>query len=485
MANYVKFIRGTPQAYKNLAPNYDADTLYFICEKDDDDGALYLGAKLIASGENDNDAFTLNGLKDVVLSEIGEKHILIYDTQKKAWVNIDLNDVIMEFVGATAHSSGVAGLVPAPAAGKTNLFLRSDGTWAEIDVLTTGSNHVFSVENKSDKHEDLIKQATLGIDLLSGDIFVIKDNLINDKYQHTAYSYNGSQWVALDGNYSAENVYFTEDFIFTENVGTIEIPTSGSIVVPAAGLNAKEFLTNIFKKEKNPETERPRAYIDLVMSQNLYEVGSIVCPKYSIEFDQGSYSYNNETGVVPSYTITDSFGNFSNEPIGELPEFIAEDNTNYEISATVNYSDGIVPNTNLGNVYPEGQIKAGEIKDIKSDAIKGYRNCFYGAFSEKVELNSDNIRTLLSTNNFTKSGDIIEIPIEKGAMRVVIAYPETIQDISSIKDLNAFNTEIISSFDCLFTDVAGANNYLPIKYKIYILDYAFGASRDNIYRVTL
>jgi hypothetical protein len=37
-------------------------------------------------------------------------------------------------VGATASSSGLAGLVPAPGQGAANRFLRSDGNWVEITV---------------------------------------------------------------------------------------------------------------------------------------------------------------------------------------------------------------------------------------------------------------------------------------------------------------------------------------------------------------
>jgi hypothetical protein len=33
----------------------------------------------------------------------------------------------------------------------------------------------------------------------------------------------------MDGNYNAENVYFSKNMIFTEPVGTITIPSSGRI----------------------------------------------------------------------------------------------------------------------------------------------------------------------------------------------------------------------------------------------------------------
>jgi hypothetical protein len=32
----------------------------------------------------------------------------------------------------------------------------------------------------------------------------------------------------MDGNYNAENVYFSKDFVFTESIGTINVGESGS-----------------------------------------------------------------------------------------------------------------------------------------------------------------------------------------------------------------------------------------------------------------
>jgi hypothetical protein len=50
----------------------------------------------------------------------------------------------------------------------------------------------------------------------------------------------------MDGNYSADNVYFKSDFTFTENVGTVVIPDSGSTIVEATGKNVTEFLSSLF-----------------------------------------------------------------------------------------------------------------------------------------------------------------------------------------------------------------------------------------------
>lgn len=143
MARYVKFMQGSPKAYKALAKK-DGDTLYFIHEQGALDGALYLGSKLIA-GEDNLSSSSIDALADVLISEnIEINSILAYDEQEKKWVNKNIFDIFQPFVGATELSSGVAGLVPAPVKGKTNLFLRSDGTWAIPPAGGDGNGYITS-----------------------------------------------------------------------------------------------------------------------------------------------------------------------------------------------------------------------------------------------------------------------------------------------------------------------------------------------------
>ena len=56
-----------------------------------------------------------------------------------------LKSDIGAMTGATASASGTMGLVPAPASGKQNYFLRGDGTWAFLEGTTytidTGDNN--------------------------------------------------------------------------------------------------------------------------------------------------------------------------------------------------------------------------------------------------------------------------------------------------------------------------------------------------------
>ncbi len=165
MAQYVKFMRGSSQAF-NLLTKKDTDTLYFIYDNEDE-GCLYLGDRLIAGG--DIGSTSIDALKDVLISEgITNNSLLVYENG--LWVNKPIDHVVSVFIGSTENSTGVAGLVPAPPKDQPNLFLRSDGTWAVIEV----GDELIINENVFVQHEngtlDLLgfESATPGAQLQKG-----------------------------------------------------------------------------------------------------------------------------------------------------------------------------------------------------------------------------------------------------------------------------------------------------------------------------
>lgn len=140
MVNYVKFLRGTPEAFTKLAVK-DSNTLYFISEQDATTGSLYLGNKLLsASTSSPTGEISIQDLKDVLIDNdlLVDGSILMYDYLEQKWVNKTLDEIVVEVMkGATSTSAGKSGLVPAPKAGEENKFLKGDGTWAEISEITS------------------------------------------------------------------------------------------------------------------------------------------------------------------------------------------------------------------------------------------------------------------------------------------------------------------------------------------------------------
>lgn len=134
MANYVKFMRGTPTAYENLRLK-EEDTLYFISESDAATGKLYIGDKLVNAEMSQTDfKIYLNKLEDVDISGAKQNDLLGYDEVSQKWIPVNIDSVmsIPIMTGATLNQDGKKGLVPAPVAGDENKFLRGDGSWITI-----------------------------------------------------------------------------------------------------------------------------------------------------------------------------------------------------------------------------------------------------------------------------------------------------------------------------------------------------------------
>ena len=83
----------------------------------------------------------------------------------------DTNTTYTNMTAATASAAGTAGLVPAPAAGKQNAFLRGDGTW----VVPTDTNTTYGAATGSAL--GLVKTGA-NITNSSGTISLTKDNVV-------------------------------------------------------------------------------------------------------------------------------------------------------------------------------------------------------------------------------------------------------------------------------------------------------------------
>lgn len=267
----------------------------------------------------------------------------------------------------------------------------------------------------------------------------------------------------------SDAVVFPDGLTTTYPIGKVALTNGqGTLVKPGGTLT--DFF-NIFVDEKNPTITQPS--VSLTFSQaKAYEVGTYVTPSYSATLNPGSYSYGPATGITAtSWEISDTDDNTAMTASGSFKQFQVSDGTNYMITAKATYSDGAIPNTNTGNEYLAGQIKAGS-KSATSSAITGYRNVFYGALTTKDVLTSEIIRSLTRSNKALSAGSAFSVNIPEGSLRVVFAYPATLRDVSSVKDVNGLYAEISDSLTVQTIKVAGAEGYSAIDYKVYIKDYS-------------
>lgn len=309
------------------------------------------------------------------------------------------------------------------------------------------------------------------------DEHVQKEDTLNDIATEVA------KMVTID-EVDPDKVVFPDGLTTTYALGKVTLTNGmGTLVKPGGTLT--DFFNN-FVDEKNPTTTQPS--VSLTFSQGgAYEVGTKLTPTYSATLKPGSYTYGPSTGVVATkWEVTDSTGNSSENSSGSFDEVRVTDELNYTITAKVTHTSGTIPVTNTGNEYPDGQIAAGTKSTTASTAITGYRNSFYGTLTEKGDVTSDIIRGLVGKSNKSLvNGNGFTITIPVGAMRIIFAYPATLRDVSSVKDVNGLGAEIASSFVKQTIAVEGVDNYDAIDYKVYMLDFAKANDTANTFTVTI
>ena len=379
----------------------------------------------------------------------------------------------------------------------TGLHKVGDGTstWTQLDyagtdkaavgaLIEAAEDNMYAL-TPSGEEEDTAVLATVGSPK-KGDIAVIKRVIAGDKHSYTAYVYDGTKWEAADGNYNANNVYFDQDLVITANIGVQTVGSTGSKTLDTTGKNVKQVFDMIMAAEKNPAITQPSVSVTCSQMGN-YEVGTQVTPQFSVSLNAGNYQYGPATGVTATgYSVTDTDDNSSDQASGSFPQITVSDDENYSISATVTHTEGAVPKTNLGNDYAAGKISAGS-KSATKGTITGHRKSFYGTTTDKgAATTSDIIRGLAGkSSGALKNGSTFTVPIPVGALRVLIAYPATLRDITSIKDVNGMNAEIKSGFALSRVQVEGANAYSAIEYKVYTMDFATANDTANTYSVTI
>ena len=374
----------------------------------------------------------------------------------------------------------------------THVLKIGDGTttYENLPAIYATATHYQGTRQDGESDMDVIARVLSGATTATNkdDIFVVKTLIAGDKYSYTAYVYNGTAWVAMDGNYSADNVYFSDDMLITKEIGYITLE-NGQGTIPSRGKNLAEVFEAMFVQEQNPAITQPS--VSLTFSgAKAYEVGTTVTPQYTASFNAGSYSYGPATGVtVTSWEISDTDGHTSTEASGSFNDITVTDSTNYKITAKANHTAGAIPVTNKNNPYESGQIKASS-KSKTSSAITGYRSFFYGVLdtsSSEAPLTSDLIRGLTnggaynSSKTFTLNGSAT-------AKRIVIAIPSS-STRSGLKEViltSAMNTPVTDSYvkTVNAVQVEGVNGATAVNYTVWCYEPA-AIDAGEVHKITL
>jgi hypothetical protein len=316
-----------------------------------------------------------------------------------------------------------------------------------------------------------------------GDMAVVVRTFVEGKQSYTAYIHDGTGFKAMDGNYSAENVYFDKDLKLTEAFGRYKPDASGSVKVPSTGQSVYSLIDDAFSQSRNPTTTQPSASVSITANSGTFEIGTKKNLTYSASLNTGAYSYGpTPTGVsATTYTatcdgktLTGATGTFEN---------IVADGTK-KISISIAHSAGSIPKTNKGADYADGQIKAGTKTATSSQALIGVRYMFWGPMTEDVALNSANIRALAHKEE-SKAKTLATFGPGDNAVKVVVAVPAG-RKITKVLLTSSMNADITSSFakQTSTVSVEGAQGYAGTAYDVYVYQPA-SIDKGERYAITI
>lgn len=341
---------------------------------------------------------------------------------------------------------------------------------AAIQALIDKAEDKVSVLLVEGNETDTEKLATIA-NPAQGDMAIVeravtKGSKVNS---HTAYAYDGEKWCAMDGNYNAKNVYFDNDFTYTNAIGAIGAPDGGSGKLAASGKSVEEFMATILAKETNPTTTEPVASVTL-SGGGTVEVGTHRNISYSASLSAGSYTYGPATGVVAG-TVTASFdGQTKTGATGTFDNVVA--NGTKTLSVSITHNEGAVPKTNLGNDYTAGKIAAGTKFATASGKLVGVRHMFYGVVkTDGFVLDSASIRSL--NHEAASKKTITTFTAGEGAKKVVVACPSG-YNVSKVTLPSAMGADATKDFvkQTNTVNVEGAEGFTAVPYNVWVFEPA-------------
>ena len=361
-----------------------------------------------------------------------------------------------------------------------------DGTTALGDLKFVGGDEAqnFTATATGEQTDEAAITAAVGSkEIHKGDTAIIKRVISGDKYSYTAYVYNGTTWAAMDGNYSADNVYFDEDITYTVAIGTLSKPF-GSAKFDAKGKNVKQVLSTLMAQEANPSKINPAVSFSAQGGFGTFEIGTVKNLTYTAALSTGSYTYGPPTGIAAtSWEVSCTGVTEKKTTATGIFENIVAEATAKKITAKANYNEGAIPKTNLGNEYPAGKIAAGSAsKD--SSTLQGVRYMFWGPMTTDAAIDSAAVRAL-AHNQATATGALATFGAGAGAKKVIVAVPSD-RKITKVIMPSALNADVTALFVKQSTTVPvnGANDYAAAAYNIYVYQPA-SIDAGETYTVTI
>ena len=401
--------------------------------------------------------------------------------------------------------------------------------WSELPYMGSDvqAANVFQVELAENEIDDIAaieaKVLEEGASKQNGDVAIVKALISEGKYSYTSYVYdeeldtedeNSSHgWSAMDGNYSASNVFLKKGITLSGDYGkdsrNDSITSIGNYRIGdtiAAGTSLESVFMNMLSKRLQPSVTptQPAASITLYMDGSTksktaaaVEVGTTINPYYVASLSTGSYTYGPATGITASsYSVTstgrktvdgateETSEDSATTSQGAFETFIVDDNTDYKVSVSIGHNEGVPAVDNLGDTAnPEVKIASGT-KTKTSGSITGYRAWFCGykngdnALANASAITGEQIRTLGNSANgsWKSSMEVAQMKQMFFAAPAGKGYKPVIKDASTTAPQTVQGPITVS--------VEGKDGFEAIDYDVWYVANASAASGSATLNIT-
>lgn len=400
--------------------------------------------------------------------------------------------------------------------------------WADLPYIGSDvkAANIFQVELSANDVDDIAaieaQVAAANAKKQNGDVAICKSTFANGKTSYTSYVYDeeldvegentSHGWSAMDGNYSATNVFLKDKIVLAGDYGIDsrkdKITSIGNLRIGdeiAAGTSIQSLLMDMLSQRLQPaDPTNPSASITLYMdgatkknTAGAVEVGTTVTPSYTASLSAGSYTYGPATGVTASsYSVTstgrktvdganaDTVEDSATTATGAFTSFIVDDDTNYKLSVSIPHNEGVIAHDNLGsNSNPEKKIAVGT-KTANSGTVTGFRSIFYGykaggATLDVANLTSAQIRALGNAATTTKPTSMTTNKMQQ----IFFAFPATMNvGKPVVKDATNGAPQTVS--DKVTVKVEGKDGFTAVDYDVYYVNNAAAAGGELKFNIT-
>ena len=302
---------------------------------------------------------------------------------------------------------------------KLKIATADDQTFENAPYIGGAEANVFQVELAADATdiEGAINAVIPeGVELAIGDIAIVKAEIASGKTSYTSYVYsevedgNGGTklaWAAMDGNYNASNVYFSDDLTLAGSYTSVGNVSKGSNsatgTLSAKGKSLTDVMTSIFTKEINTNLQNTNPSTTINATKDVYLLVGANSTEQTVTLSLGKGSYDNgygyvseknETGIAagtPAKTVV------TNDGTGvEVNQYYfngtAQAGNSYTVASTkkttapsseiikgkISYKNAGSPVSNLKNIYPAQKLANGTTAETSATLNRWYLPFYHG-----------------------------------------------------------------------------------------------------------